>query len=44
MDLQIKVQKECKGEISYNNLRTFNGYKKTTKKFLLDNLHTNEDN
>ena len=39
MDLQIEVQKECKGEISYKNLRTFNGFKETTEKFLLDNLH-----
>ena len=30
MDLQIEVQKECKGEISYKNLRTFNGFKETS--------------
>ena len=39
MDLQIDIQKECKGEISYKNLRNFKGFKETTEKFLLDNLH-----
>ncbi len=39
MDLQIDIQKECKREISYKNLRNFKGFKETTEKFLLDNLH-----
>ena len=39
INLQVKVQKELNREINFNNQRNLEGFKKTSKNFLLENYY-----